>query len=143
MERLSAPTIMYSKPCNAPTKPASGAWSAPPTWARSSGLEGSAASCFTCAGVIIRPSTSPALIVGFSCSLAKSAKTLAAAAGSAPASTSPVGPPRCGSSPATWASPRARSASVFFTTTYSTPAARRRRRSSVIRATLSPVKSVT
>src|SRR5438105_7946182 len=61
--------------------------------------DGRLASRFTCSGVTALPSTSPALIAGFSNSFAKSANTLAAATGSAPASTSPVGPAKCCSSP--------------------------------------------
>src|SRR6184192_502488 len=142
-----APTTFISKPFSAPTNPASGAWNVPPSWASSSIRDGRLASRFTCSGVTALPSTSPALIAGFSNSLAKSASTLAAATGSAPASTRPVGPARCCSrpfpSPAMRASARARRASVFFTTTNSVPACRRRRRRCVIFATDSPVKSVT
>src|SRR6266852_4379350 len=138
-----APTTFISKPFNAPTKPASGACSVPPTWASSSVRDGRLASRFTCSGVTALPSTSPALMAGFSNSLAKSASTFAAPTGSAPASTRPVGPTRCGSSPGTWAAPKARRASVFLTTTNSVPACRRRRRSCVIFATSRPVKSVT
>src|SRR6266540_1699102 len=84
--------MFISKPFNAPTKPAIGAWSAPPSWASSSSFVGRLASRFTCSGVTALPSTSPTLIAGLSNSLAKSASTFAAATGSAPASTRPVGP---------------------------------------------------
>src|SRR3989441_263841 len=123
--------MFISTPFSAPTRPAIGAWSGPPSWASSSTRVGRLASRFTGSGVTARPSTSPTLMAGFSNSRAKSASTFAAAAGSAPASTRPVGPARCDSRPpppSTWAAPRARRASVFFTTRNSVPACRRRRR---------------
>src|SRR5206468_12305567 len=140
-----APTIAYSSPFSTPRNPAMGACSAPPNCAKSCSFDGNAASDFTCACVIGLPSTSPTLIDGFSNSLAKSVSTFAAPTGSAPASTSAVGPARNASSPPSFSccSLSARRASVFLTTTYSTPTARRRRRRSVMWATLRPVKSVT
>src|SRR2546425_1077471 len=96
---------------------ASGAGSAPAPCPNSSSRVGRVASRFTCSGVTAFPATTPTLIVGFSCSLTKSASTLAAATGSAPASTRAVGPSRCDSSPGTATSFSARRAKVFFTTT--------------------------
>src|SRR5437879_4080311 len=139
------PTLLLSKPFTVPTEPAIGARGGPPSWASSSCFVGRLARRFTSSGVTVLPSTSPSLMAGFSNSFAKSASTLAAAMGSAPVSTRPVGPARCASRPGTCASASARRASVFFTTTKSVPppANRSRRRSWVILATSSPVKSVT
>ena len=122
------------------TNAASGALSPPASSERSCSREGIVASFLIWSASIERPSNMPPFTAGrASFSFAKSVRTFAPATGSA-ATTIPVGPlSRAPTRPLLFT---ARRASVFLMTTYSTPARRRLRRSSVIRFTLSPVKSV-
>jgi hypothetical protein len=131
---------VLSTPVIAPRKAPSGDCRPAPSSASICSRDGMAASRFTWAASIEVPSSMPPFTAGrASFSFAKSDSTLAAPTGSF-VTTSPVGPlSRWPTSPDSFT---ARSARVFLMTTYSTFAFLRRRRRSVIRFTLSPVKSV-
>src|SRR5207245_2400783 len=118
-----------------------GAMNVASNWDSSTSRLGSAASLAIACSSKRRPSTTAALMRGFSCSFAKSDRILAGAISLTGLNTRPVGPSRNASSALMPRSLNARLSSVFLITLNCTFCSRQRLRSSESFSTLMPLKS--